>query len=336
MAGGTESPKCEPTDGVTGLLDLFEQFPLVALGEMHGVEQCARFIEALVRHPNFATRVNAIVVEFGNAFHQQVADAYVAGEDVPMSAVRRIWHDFAGAAGPWGYRASIYPEFFATVRGVNLALPPDQRIRVLLGDPPVDWTAIRTPEDAKTIRAERDEHFARVVEEQVFAQGKRALLLAGMFHLMRVDPFDPHPGWKREPETVTRILDREHPGATFVINPHFGIGFQEHLPEVEARLASWPVPGFAPIRGTWLGQLSAAVAFGGWPIKMIGPDGTVTSPVARSSVILSDMVDGYLYLGPSAAYTWSEPDFTPVDDEDRAEVERRAALFGEPMRPEEG
>lgn len=335
MAGATGSTECEPTDGVTGLLELFDQFPLVALGEMHGIEQGARFVEALVKHPSFATRVNAIVVEFGNAFHQQVADAYVAGEDVPMSAVRRIWHDFAGAVGPAGYRAPIYPEFFATVRGANAALPPDQRVRVLLGDPPVDWTAIRTPEDAKMIRAGRDEHFARVVEEQVLAQGKRSLLLTGLFHLTRVFPFEP-PGWDREPETVTRILDREHPGATFVINPHVGFGFGEHLPDVETRLASWPAPGFAPIRGTWLGQLSAAIAFGGWPITLSGPAGTVSPPVARSSVILSDIFDGYLYLGPSATYTWSEPDFTPVDDEDRAELERRAALFGDPMRPEEG
>jgi hypothetical protein len=98
----------EPTAGVTGLLDLFERFPLVALGEMHGVEQGADFILEVVRHPLFAKRVNAIVVEFGNAFHQPIADAYVAGGDVPTSTVRRIWHDFAGAAGPWGARQPIY------------------------------------------------------------------------------------------------------------------------------------------------------------------------------------------------------------------------------------
>lgn len=60
------------------------KFPLVALGEMHGVEQGADFIVDVVRHPLFAARINAIVVEFGNAFHQTVADAYVAGADVPM------------------------------------------------------------------------------------------------------------------------------------------------------------------------------------------------------------------------------------------------------------
>jgi hypothetical protein len=326
-------PECEPTDGVTGLLDLFERFPLVALGEMHGVEQGADFILDVVRHPLFAGRVNAIVVEFGNAFHQRVADAYVAGADVPMSAVRRIWHDLAGAVGPWGFRAAIYEQFFSSARALNQSLPPDQRIRVLLGDPPVDWTAIRTPEDAQNVRGERDEHFARVVERMVLDRGQRALLLAGMFHLFRAHeiPFRSPSAIEPAHGTLTQILDYGHPGTTYVVMPHHDIGFPKKLAEMEARLASWPVPGLAPVGNSWLGELSATTMFGGLDTKRILPDGTVTKPFAGSSLTLGDMVDAYLYLGPSAAYTWSEPNLTPVNDEDRAEVERRAALLGEPM-----
>jgi len=111
--------------------------------------------------------------------------------------------------------------------------------------------------------------------------------------------------------------------------PHQDIGFPEKLAEMEARLASWPVPGLAPVGTTWLGKLSATTMFGA--AEVIRPNGTVTRPFAGSSLTLGDMVDAYLYLGPSAAYTWSEPNLTPVDDEDRAEVERRAGLLGEPM-----
>src|SRR5580704_2740583 len=105
------------------LIDLFDDYPLVALGEMHGVEQGARFIEAVIRDPRFAERVSTIVVEFGNARHQAVADAYVAGEAV---AIEPVFHDFVGA-GPTGFRAAIYPAFFATVREVNTALPAGRR-----------------------------------------------------------------------------------------------------------------------------------------------------------------------------------------------------------------
>ena len=48
----------QPTSGVTGLIDLFDQYPLVALGEMHAIEQSARFIDAVIRHPILATRVD--------------------------------------------------------------------------------------------------------------------------------------------------------------------------------------------------------------------------------------------------------------------------------------
>lgn len=326
-----------PTSGVTGLLELFERFPLVALGEMHGVEQGADFILDVVRHPLFAARVNAIVVEFGNAFHQQVADAYVAGADVPMRDVRRIWHDFAGAAGPWGARLPIYEQFFASVRALNQTLPSEQRIRVLLGDPPVDWSAIRTREDARAVREGRDEHFASVVERMVIERGQRALLLAGTYHLFRVTALDVavrQPGWNPPAHrNITQLLEQHHPGTTYVVMPHPGEPDAETLVQVEARLASWPSPGLAAIGETWLGRLSAANMFSGGNTRLFWPDGagglTFTKPFEGSSTTLGELVDAYLYLGPSAAYTWSKPSLTPIDDEDRAEVERRAALLGE-------
>jgi hypothetical protein len=325
---------CEPTAGVTGLLDLFERFTLVALGEMHGVEQGADFVLEVVRHPLFAERVNAIVVEFGNAFHQQVADAYVAGADVPMSAVRRIWHDFAGAAGPWGARMPIYEQFFSSIRGLNESLPADQRIRVLLGDPPVDWSAIRTREDARTIRGGRDEHFASVVERLVLERGQRALLLAGIHHLFRVRSLDvaPRPGLDPPAHrNITQLLEDGHPGSTYVVMPHPGEPDVEKLAELEARLASWPIPSLAAVRNSWLDELSAATMFGGGNTRLFWPDGKLTKPFAGSSATLGDLIDAYLYLGPAAAYTWSKPSLTPVDEEDRAEVERRAALLGQPL-----
>lgn len=157
---------------------LFDDYPLVALGEMHGIEQGARFIEAVIRDPRFAERASTIVIEFGNARHQALADAYVAGEAV---AIEPVFHDFVGA-GPTGFRAAIYPDFFATVRAVNRSLPVARRLRVLLGDPPLDW-ATASPADVLAAAGSRDEHFASVVGEH-----RNALLLAGAFHLMNVPP----------------------------------------------------------------------------------------------------------------------------------------------------
>ena len=92
----------------------------------------------------FAERVNDIVVEFGNARYQEVIDRYIAGENVPFEQVRGAWRDTVGALGPV---SPVYGEFYRAVRAVNQKLPRQRRLRVLLGDPPIDWSHVRSRED---------------------------------------------------------------------------------------------------------------------------------------------------------------------------------------------
>jgi hypothetical protein len=294
---------------------------------MHGIEQGARFILDLVRHPAFPTGVRAIVVEFGNAHHQALADRYVAGEDVSPRDMQRIWRDVVGAV-PWGLRRAIYPEFFAAVREVNEGMPPARRIRVLLGDPPVDWPNVRSPDDLQPAMLARDEHFAGVVERQVLARGQRALLLSGGYHLMRGSPIGLQDG------NVTELLERAHPDSVFVISPHPHVRRDcpsDHHAAIEARIAAWPVPGLAELRGTWLGALTGEQVFGHLELhRTIGGVTTRVIPFGGSAVTLAELADAYLFLGPAAAYTWSKFELTPDDDADRAEIERRDELFRAP------
>jgi hypothetical protein len=41
----------------------------------------------------------------------------------------------------------IYEQFVGAVREVNLPLATQRRLRVLLGDPPIDWNDVRTADD---------------------------------------------------------------------------------------------------------------------------------------------------------------------------------------------
>jgi hypothetical protein len=319
-----------PVDGVTGLLGLFDRFPIVALGEMHGQEQEATFIADLVRHPGFPRKAQAIVVEFGNALFQDVVDHYVAGGTAAPRQLRRVRLDVAGA-GPRGFTSPIYEQFFTMVRMVNHTLEPERRLRVLLGDPPVDWHAVGTPDYRGPLPAAgRDEHFARVVEEEVLQRGRRALLIAGGFHFLRALPWIPPSGFPLDPSTITQILERRFPSATFFVSPHVDIGFPDQLAELEAQLASWPTPGFAPVVGTWLGALPARTLFGGLNVKIFTPNG-ITTPFADSMLTVADILDGYLYLGSCAAFTYSKPDPTLLQDEEYMnEVKRRTALMPGP------
>jgi hypothetical protein len=73
------------------------------------------------------------------------ANRYLAGDVIPYDDLRRVRSDTVG----WipTVDALGYANFFAQVRAVNLGLPADNRIRVWLGDPPIDWSKIKTQED---------------------------------------------------------------------------------------------------------------------------------------------------------------------------------------------
>ena len=313
-----------PPNDVEALIGLFDDYPLVALGEDHGVQEIHDFIGVLVRHPAFPSRVNDIVVEFGNALYQDVMDRYVAGEDVPLAELRQVWRNTTQGAN-WGtaqtWESPVYLQTFAAVREANRALPPSRRVRVLLGDPPIDWGQVRREEDALPFLEQRDSHYAAVVERDVLDRGRRALLVAGVLHVLRDpnirDP-TPRPGFR--PNVVT-IVDHHHPGKTFVLVPHMGHPVElDPDRSLERRLASLPVPSIARIKGTWYGKL-----------------GCFTDPRTGAATYSEDQADGMCYLGPGDALTLTEPSpFIYRDDAFFHELQRRHLLMtGGPLPEDE-
>jgi erythromycin esterase-like protein len=126
-----------PVEPIAAILDAFQTHPIVALGEgPHGNEQGHAFRLALIRDPRFAATVTDIVVEFGSARYQALMDRFVNGADVPDSALKHAWQDTTVTTSVWD--RPIYEEFFRVVRTVNAGLPAGRKLRVLLGDAPID------------------------------------------------------------------------------------------------------------------------------------------------------------------------------------------------------
>lgn len=89
------------------LVDAFDRFPLVAFSEpRHGAGGTREFLTSLVRHLRFAGTVNDIVVEFGNARYQHLADRYIAGERVAHDQLKQIWENATVASGVWTARCT--------------------------------------------------------------------------------------------------------------------------------------------------------------------------------------------------------------------------------------
>ncbi|HWE60476.1 MAG TPA: hypothetical protein VHB98_02075, partial [Chloroflexota bacterium] len=244
----------QPQEAIGSILAALDRFPLVALGERHLIQEMHDLYTALLRHPALPGKVDDIVVEFGNALYQDIADRFILGDQpIARADLARIWRFTIGGGVYWD--APVYEQFFRTVRAVNWMGPPARRIRVLLGDPPFDHRTVRGVRDtayAVSVQEQRDAHYAGVVEREVLHRGRRALLIAGSDHLLRgIHDHSTPP----RPNAVSLLVPR-HPRALYVVDTLvLPPGAQEDplVQRAQANVAHWPRPAIAQLAGTWLG-----------------------------------------------------------------------------------
>ena len=123
-------PKPEPA--TSSMVDLFRSRDIVMFGEVHDNRQEYEWLCQLVKSPEFAQRVDDIVVEFGNSLYQKSVDRYIAGETVPLAQVEKAWRNMIGAVGPV---SPVYGEFYKAVRTSNLERHGGQRSACYLATP---------------------------------------------------------------------------------------------------------------------------------------------------------------------------------------------------------
>jgi hypothetical protein len=191
---------------VRSLMSAFDQADIVALGEWHGrIRLDSDLRIALVRHPDFAKKVRAIVVEFGSTTEQSTLDRYIRGENVSRAQLEQVWKTTTQAANEiWDQ--PIYADFFAAVRDVNSKLPADARIRVFGGDP--------GPGDNRS----RETAAVSVLKEQVLQKHGKALVIYGAAHFYRTSPPE-YLSSLGDDIGIARKLEIDFPGRTFVVIP---------------------------------------------------------------------------------------------------------------------
>lgn len=280
--GQTGRAPAVPLDARTAIFEAFRDHQVVAIGDAHGNRQGEAFRLSLIRDSRFASVVNDILIESGNSRHQDVLDRYIRGEEVPHQALQRIGLDTTQQ-----HIASLeVPELFAVVRGINASLPQDRRIRVLLGEPGIEWERMRTAEDLKawdaTPAANRDQFAVDLIRREVLARNRRVLALYGAGHFFRKVISE---------SMVTLLEERKIKPFTIWTNAAAEMGTMQ--PDV----AKWPVPSLARLRGTVLGAINIAEYF--------GPSGNDIPEQWRAP--LEDQFDAVLYLGPLSSITLGRP-----------------------------
>jgi len=187
-----------------GIFNAFQRFALVGIQDWHGLAQEEDFYVQLLKDPRFCKEVGNVVVEFGGAAQQATINRYVAGEDVPYEQLRAVWTDTLG----WLPTVTSvgYLNVFAEIRAVNKGLPPAEQIHIWLGEPSVDWSKIKTSADLPRF-TERDQHPAELIQSEILAKHKKALVIYGAIHFRGID-------------RMRSLVEETHPQSFFVVEPY--------------------------------------------------------------------------------------------------------------------
>jgi hypothetical protein len=268
----TAPADARPMDAIPAILKLFSSYQVVGMGEgPHGNLEGHAFRLKLLRDPGFPEAVDDILMECGTARYQDTMDRYVRGDEVPRQQLRRAWEDTTNPGT--NCDKPMYEEFFTAVRNVNVALPREKKLRVLLGDPPIAWEAIRSRSDLRKWNMQRDPHAFAVLKRESLSKNRKALVIYGDGHFQ---------GRGFPANSLTNLIERNGTRLIAVSMQYGG------LIKLEPSVAAWRTPSFAMIRGTTIGQKYYAQFY------------PLPPAPGWNTVRMQDQFDAVLYLSAKA------------------------------------
>lgn len=281
----------QPIQAIQGIVSGFRRYPVVAIGEDHWLQQAGDFYVQLVRNKDFQESVQDIVIEFASRNNQALLDKYISGAEVSPSEVKRIWRDTTKVAS---WESPIYANWLSVIRQVNQGLPPSHRFRVLAADTGIDWSQMHLHGDW-TALGDNNQSFAEVIETEVLAKKRRALVVLGAGHVSKGDG-------KGESGNATSRVESHYPGSTFVVLlDYFGL----LTPDEQAQIDSLhlAVPFLYLLAGTPVGEV-----------------------LDKRGAHLSNRADALLYLGSPSGFTMAFPAPGSLEDSYLTEIDRRSMI----------
>lgn len=282
---------------VEQILAAWKTADVVCLGEDHGRQYDADLRLALIRHPDFPKTVRVIVVESANPVHQDLLDRLILeGADLSRGELAPVWRDASGA-DVW--ESPLYEAFLRAVREVNLGLPPDQRVRVLGGDSPIDWAAITRPEQLVPL-LNRGGNIRNIIARELLDKQVKGLAIYGARHCDKVAM-----GFPGE------LAGQYPPGRMWSVEPLVG---RDGPKRGRKALGLGAAPAYVLVTGTSRTSIPAGDLVG------VGPNLT-----------LGDVLDAVVYHGdvPDSVV---RADLTGLNQAYGAELQRRRQLMNEAFK----
>jgi len=295
-----------PVNAADAIIKAFEKYDIVALSEgNHNNEQGHEFRLSLINHPQFSSVVNDIVVEFGSSSYQDVIDRFVNGEDVPLNELQKVWQNTTQIHPVWD--VPIYEAFFRAVRNKNKTLSEEHKLRVLLGDPPMDWHNIQTKDELITAwnKYDRKSFPVEVIKKEVIEKKRKALVIYGSNHLKRKrlywqfnDVEYSEAEFKKPLNNIVSTLEQQGVKVFSVLTDTYG-GALTVQPEAK----DWEIPSVALLKGTLLGAQPFSVYY---PVNARIYKGERISYNESKSPVMQEQFDAILYVGAKSSITYSQ------------------------------
>jgi hypothetical protein len=322
LAGQPTLPAPAPVPALEGVISALRANQLVAISDPHGSATGQMFIRQLIADQRFAELVDDIVVEIGNARYQTLVDDYVNGTANDEAAMAEAWMNTTVAN-----QISGDVEWFRLVRQINRKRPAGRPMRILLGDPPIDWTNVQTREDHFKWLAQRDSFPAALIQTEVVAKERRALIVYGHLHYQRRQMSSNFfmDDWRAQ--TIVSLIERAGPARVFTVWT-----LDDELTGAFPDARSWSRPAFAAVRGTALGGIDIARLFPNRP-RMQFVDGAM-KPLEKSAwapLPVEQQLDAVIYFGTGAEDQRLQPSNAPCSRPGFLEERlRRITLTGIP------
>jgi hypothetical protein len=301
-------------DAAALVADALRSHQLVLISEHHWSVPVHEQLRRIIAHPAVAALAQDIVIEFGNPLYQGLIDRYVAGETVPRDSLRLAWRNTTQLIA---WDSPLYERFYQMVRAVNAGRPSGRQLRLIAGDPPIDWSRTNRAEDIPRRYGFRDIETVAIIEREVLAKGRRAIVIIGEEHVVRTtDSVLGAPTKPLERQSLGEALHGRHPGAAFLVGTIAG-----DRSRLARAVRHWPNGSMARIAGTSLGLADASVRHRDTTTSARLP------PAAPGKPRLQDLFDAVLYAGPSMV-TLEPSGATYIDEPDyEREIRRRIRIL---------
>lgn len=296
------------------LIKIFQHCTIVGLGEgFHGLENSHKFFHMIFDNKKLQKIINIVILEFANVDYQGTLDKYIFGEDIYIKDIYKIWQESTQSPNMFGEQP-VYFELLQKIRNINLTLPEGNKIRVLAGDPSIDWKSIHKADDYFCSVELRNIFPAQLAIDYGLVQNLNVLLIYGGYHLTKIsNEALPATHW-----SITAHVNKKQPGAMKVIevlNPQ-----ALHLVE---QTQNWPLYSILDLSDSYEGNLPAETLFS----EIYDNKGEKV--ILYQGYKIRDVFDALLYVGSSESWIMSEiPKSIFADKEYLNELNRRRQIIG--------